>query len=108
MRGGMPNQQQMIKNLQKMQSEMERVQENLKGKEVEASAGGGAVKLCMDGHKRVRSVTISPEVMKAGDSGMLEDLMVTAFNTASDMADEMARKDMEGVTQGMPLPPGFL
>ena len=96
------NMQAMMKQAQQMQ---ERLQAEVEKIRVEASSGGGMVKVKMDGHKNVLGVSIDPEA--AGDVEMLQDMMVAAFNEAAKKVDEEAKGKMGGMLGGMGLPPGL-
>jgi hypothetical protein len=102
-----PNMANMLKQAQKMQAEVARVQEELKADIVEASVGGGAVKVTMSGDLVVRSVTIDPSAADPEDIGMLEDLVVAAFNEALRQAQELGQRKMTDVTGGLGLPGGL-
>lgn len=103
--GGIPgSMNNMIKQAQKMQKEMQRVQEELATKEVEASVGGGAVVVRANGSKSVVSIKINPEVLDPEDVEMIEDLILTAVNQALDSAEEMMSTSMSKVTGGMGIP----
>jgi DNA-binding YbaB/EbfC family protein len=103
MKGGM---QGMLKQVQKMQAEMERVQNELANKTVTEEAGGGIIKATANGKKELISVEIDNEVMNGGDKEMLEDLVVAAVNKALESASKMAEEEMAKITKGM-LPPGM-
>ncbi|MCU7494575.1 MAG: YbaB/EbfC family nucleoid-associated protein [Ignavibacteria bacterium] len=103
MKGGM---QGMLKQVQKMQAEMERVQNELGNKTVTEESGGGMVKATVNGKKELISVQIDNEVISGGDKEMLEDLVVAAVNKALESAGKMAEDEMAKVTRGM-LPPGM-
>ena len=94
----------MLKKVQKMQSEMLKLQDELKERTVEATAGGEAVKVVVNGSKNVVSLAISPEAVDPDDVEMLQDLIVTAVNEAMKKVDEMTEKEMGKVTGGMKLP----
>jgi len=100
----MKNMQQMMKQVKKMQEEMQNAQEALKDKVVEGSAGGGAVLVKADGHKQVKEIVIKPEVIDPDDVEMLQDLVLTAVNDALRKADELVAKDMGKFTGGMNIP----
>lgn len=100
----MKNMKNLMKQAQKMQAEMAKVQEALGGKTVEAVAGGGAIKVVANGHKEIQEVVISPDVVDADDVEMLQDLILVAVNEALRKADEMASADMGKFTGGMQLP----
>ena len=101
---GMNGMQGMLKKVQKMQSEMLKLQDELKERTVEATAGGEAVKVVVKGSKNVVSLAISPEAVDPDDVEMLQDLIVTAVNEAMKKVDEMTEKEMGKVTGGMKLP----
>lgn len=94
----------MMKQLQKMQAEIVKTQEALKDKTVEASAGGGAVKVVVNGHQEVVSVTIAPEACDPDDVEMLQDLVVAAVNEALRKSQEMASGELEKITSGLNIP----
>jgi DNA-binding YbaB/EbfC family protein len=101
-----PNIQQAMKQVQRAQAEMARVQEELAGETVEASAGGGMVRVTMSGDFQVRSVTIDPQSLDPDDVGMLEDMVAAAVNEAVRAAQELASAKMSKVMGGMGLPGG--
>ena len=94
---GMANMQGMMKKVQKMQQDMLKMQEELKNRTVEATAGGGAVTVVVTGRKTIEKVTIAPSAVDPEDVEMLEDLVTTAIN-------EAMRKEITG---GMKLPGMF-
>ncbi|MGL4998740.1 MAG: YbaB/EbfC family nucleoid-associated protein [Cetobacterium sp.] len=100
------SQSDILKQAQAMQQEMLAVQESLKGKEVEASVGGGAVVVKANGQKDIVSIKISEETIKDAieDKEMLEDLVLSAVTEAMRQADELAEKDMSAVTGGINIP----
>ena len=102
----MQNQMKMLKQMQQMQSKMAKVQEELEREQIEASAGGGAVKAVVNGQQKLLSVTIDPEV--AGDVEMLQDLVVAAVNEAMDRSRDLAGTKMQSVAAGLGLPPGLV
>ena len=103
--GRMPgNMGNMMKQVQKMQKQMAKMQEELNEKEVEASAGGGAVTVKANGKKEVVSITIDPDVVDADDVEMLQDLVLAATNEALRAAEEMMAKEMGKITGGMNIP----
>jgi len=105
--GGQPNMQQMLKQAQKMQADMARVQEELKDETVEASVGGGAVKVTMTGDLAVSAVAIDPAAVDLEDITMLEDLVAAAVNEALRQAQDLANRKMQAVTGGLGLPGGL-
>lgn len=104
---GMANMQGMMKKVQKMQQDMLKMQEELKSRTVEATAGGGAVTVVVTGRKTVEKVTIAPGAVDPEDVEMLEDLVTTAINEAMRKVDEMTEKEMGKITGGMKLPGMF-
>lgn len=104
---GMANMQGMMKKVQKMQQDMVKMQEELKNRTVEATAGGGAVTVVVTGRKTVEKVTIAPSAVDPEDVEMLEDLVTTAINEAMRKVDEMTEKEMGKITGGMKLPGMF-
>ena len=105
--GGMKDMGNLLKQAQKMQEEMARVQEELAGKEVEFSAGGGMVSARMNGRQELLSLKINKAVVDPADTEMLEDLIVAAINGARQQSDDLAKTEMSRLTAGMPLPPGL-
>jgi len=100
----MKNMNQMMKQVKKMQEQMLKAQEELANKTVEGTAGGGAVTVTANGHKKVLSVTIRPEAVDPDDIEMLQDLVLTAVNDALTKAEEMASQDLGRLTGGLNLP----
>ena len=96
------NMNNLLKQAQKMQKDMEKNQKELETKIYEASAGGGAVSVKLTGKKRLESVTIDKDVVDPDDVEMLQDLVLSAVNAAMQMADEDAEKVMGKLTGGMP------
>ena len=96
----------MLKQVQQMQDKMSKLQAELDTDTVEASAGGGAVRVVATGTQKVLSVTIDPEV--ASDIDMLQDLVVTAVNEAMEKSKQLAASKMQAVASGLGLPPGLL
>jgi DNA-binding YbaB/EbfC family protein len=93
----------MMKEVQKMQAEMTRVQEELGNKTVEATAGGGVVKVVINGHLEIKEVTIEPIAVDPDDLEMLQDLVMAAVNEAIRLAQEMSASEMEKVAGGLDL-----
>lgn len=90
-----------------MQAKMAQMQAELAEKNVEASAGGGMVKVVMNGRHEVVSVTIDPEVVDPQDVEMLEDLVAAAVTEAANRVEEMMKEGMSSITGGMGLPGMF-
>ncbi|TQQ83162.1 YbaB/EbfC family nucleoid-associated protein [Peptacetobacter hominis] len=101
--GGM-NMNKMLKQAQKMQEEMERAQKELEAKEVEASVGGGAVTVKVNGKKEVVAITIKEEVVDPDDIEMLQDLVMSAVNEALRNIDDLQASQMSRLTGGMNIP----
>lgn len=99
-----PNMQNMMKQAQRMQADMARMQEELKTDRVEASVGGGAVKVVMTGDMVVESVAIDAGAVDTDDIAMLEDMVAAAVNEAVRQAQDLAARKMQSVTGGMGLP----
>src|SRR5512139_487792 len=93
-----------MKQAQKMQAEMARVQEELKGEQVEASAGGGTIKVVMSGDLKVVSVTVDPSAVDPEEVELLQDMITAAVNEGIRMAQELAAQKMSAVTGGMNVP----
>lgn len=113
-RGGFPgggmgggNMQQLMQQAQRMQREMEKAQEEVAALTAEATAGGGAVKVVVNGGKELTSLTLKPEVVDPNDIEMLQDLIMIATNEALRKIDAMAEERMAKVTGGQGLPFGF-
>ena len=99
----MPNMQQMMQQVQKMQQEMEAAQEALKDEVVEASAGGGMVKVRVSGDLEVKAVTIDPSAVDPEDVEILADMVLAAVNEALRTAQELAARKLGGATGGLDL-----
>ena len=95
-----PNMSQIMKQAQKMQEEMQKAQENLENITVEATSGGGMVKVEANCKFKILSISIEPEVYD-DDKEMLEDLVIAAVNQAIENAQEKANEEMQKVTGGM-------
>ena len=96
---------QLMQQAQKMQENMQRVQEEIAALEVTGSAGGGMVNVTLSGTKECRKVRIDPSVLS--DPEMTEDLVAAAFNDASNKIDAASKERMASATAGMPIPPGM-
>lgn len=102
----MQNQAKLLQQVQRMQAQMAKVQAELEGEKVEASAGGGAVRAVASGQQRLLSITIEPELV--ADLEMLQDLVVAAVNSALESSRQLATSRMQEVAAGLGLPPGLL
>ena len=101
MGGNMNN---MMKQMQKMQKKMEEVQAQVDATELEATSGGGAVKVVVNGKREVLDIEIDPSVVDPEDVEMLQDLVMAAVNEALRKAEEFASKEMGKVTGGLNIP----
>jgi DNA-binding YbaB/EbfC family protein len=94
----------MMKQAQKLQSKMMKMQEELADRTVEASAGGGMVKVVANGRQQIVSIAIDPEVLDPEDVDMLQDLVLAAVNDALTKSQEMVSSEMGKLTGGMNIP----
>lgn len=102
-----PNMNNAMKQVQKAQAEMARVQEELKSDLVTASAGGGAVKVSITGDLTVTDVVIDPRAVDPEDVAMLQDMVLAAVNEAVRQAQDLASTKMSRVMGGLGLPGGL-
>ena len=93
-----------MKQAQKMQAKMAQVQEELKSEELEASAGGGMVKVTITGDLQIKSIAIAPDAIDPDDVDMLQDMVTAAVNEAIRSAQELAAGRMNDITGGMNIP----
>lgn len=100
-KGGLGN---MMKQVQQMQAKMAEMQAELEKKEIEASAGGGMVKVISNGKMEIVSITIDPEVIDKDDPEMLQDLIVAAVNQSRQKVQDMQQEQMSSITGGMNIP----
>lgn len=96
-----------MKQAQKMQQNMAKLQEELGEKTVEATAGGGAITVVVTGKKEIKDIVIKPEVVDPDDVEMLQDLILAAVNEALRKADEMVNSEMSKITGGLGGIPGL-
>ena len=101
--GNMGNMAGMMKKVQKLQNEMKKMQEELKKKTIDVSAGGGAVKIVMNGEKQVQSLTIDPSAVDPEDVEMLQDLVLSAVNEALRTATKTIEDEIGKITGGLGL-----
>ncbi|MBU0534418.1 MAG: YbaB/EbfC family nucleoid-associated protein [Candidatus Omnitrophica bacterium] len=94
----------LLKEAQKMQEKMAKVQEDLASKKVEATSGGGMVKVEMNGAQELLSIKIDKEVVNPDDIEMLETLIQAAVNEATRKSKEMVQEELSQVTGGMNIP----
>jgi nucleoid-associated protein EbfC len=97
----------MMKQIQKMQNDMLRMQEEIKSRTLEASSGGGVVRVVVNGQKEVESLFIDPQAVDPEDLEMLQDMVVAAVNEGLRKVEEMIAEEMKKITGGMNLPPGL-
>ena len=102
--GGAQNMNAMLQQAQKMQEEMNALQEELEGREYEVSAGGGAVTVKINGKKQILSLDIAPEIVDPDDIETLSDILVAAVNEAIKRVEDTAAAEMEQITGAMNLP----
>ncbi len=98
------NMNSVIRRAQQMQEEMEKVQDELEDKVVDAASGGGAVKVTANGRKEILSITIDPDAVDPDDVETLQDMIMLAVNDAIRKADEMMTEGMSEVTGGLNIP----
>jgi nucleoid-associated protein EbfC len=104
---GQPNMQAMMKQVQKMQADMAKAQDELKNEVVEASAGGGMVTVKITGDLELREVRIDPEAVDPDDVEMLQDMVQAATNEAIRSAQELAASKMNAAAGGLAGPGGL-
>lgn len=102
--GGGGNMNNLMKQAQKFQKQMEDMQSDLENKEFSATAGGEAVKVVVNGKKQIVSIQIKPEVVDPDDVEMLQDLVLTACNQALKNAEEQTAAEMKKLTGGLNIP----
>ena len=95
-----------LETAKNMQNKMKETQESLKKIEVEGVAGGGSVKVCLNGDGELIKLYISPEIMRENKE-ILEDLIVAAHSDAKRKVKIKASEELSKITGGIPLPPGF-
>ena len=94
----------MLRQAQQLQAKLAKVQEELESAVVEATAGGGVVKVVVTGKLSVQSIEISPEAVNPEDVEMLQDLVMAATNEALNKAQELAQTSLNAITGGMKIP----
>ena len=93
-----------LKQAQQMHAKISQLQEEMAGKTVETSSGGGMVNIVMNGKQEVLSVRIDPEVINKEDAEMLQDLIAAAVNEAIRKSQEMMAEEMKKITGGLSIP----
>ncbi|MEW6711131.1 MAG: YbaB/EbfC family nucleoid-associated protein [Candidatus Riflebacteria bacterium] len=106
MRGGF-NMQGLMKQAQKMQEKIQKAQEELKSKTVEATVGGGMIKVVFNGSQEMVSIEIDKEAVDPEDVGTLQDLVLSAVNAGIKKSQEMVQSEMGDITGGMNIPGMF-
>jgi DNA-binding YbaB/EbfC family protein len=94
----------LMKQMQAMQARMEQMQEELAEKRIEASSGGGMVRVVANGKQEILEIKIDPEVVDPEDVEMLEELVLAAVNQARDKASELQMEGLSGLTGGLKIP----
>ena len=94
----------MMKQVQKMQADMAKLQEELADRTVEATSGGGMVKVIASGKQEIKLIEINPDAVDPEDVEMLQDMVLTAVNEALRQSQEMTAKEMGKITGGMNVP----
>ncbi len=100
----MGNMGKMMKQVQKMQADMAKLQEELGQRTIEASSGGGMVKVTANGKQEIMSIQINPEAVDPEDVEMLQDMIMAAVNEALRQSQEMVAREMSKITGGMNIP----
>ena len=93
-----------LRQAQQLQAKLAKAQEELGKITVEAASGGGAVKVVIDGHQKIHSVEISPEVVNTEDVELLQDLVMAAVNEAVTKSQELVNKHLSSLTGGLNIP----
>ncbi len=93
-----------LRQIQELQAKMLKAQEELGRTNVEVTAGGGAIKIVINGHQQFQSITISPEVVNPEDVDFLQDLVLAACNEAVQKSQELATQNMSKLTGGLKIP----
>ena len=101
MKGGMNN---LVRQAQKMQGKISKVQEEIGEKTIEASTGGGMVTAVVNGNQELIQIKINPEVVNADDVEVLEEMILGAVNQAMEAASEMMNSEIEKITGGLNIP----
>ena len=94
----------LMRQAQELQARLAKAQQELSETTIEASSGGGAVKVTINGQQQIQSVKISPEVVNPDDVELLEDLVLAAISEATAKSQELATKHLGGLTGGLKIP----
>ncbi len=102
--GQQQNMNAMIKQAQKMQDEITKLQDDIEAREFSATSGGGAVEVTLTGKKTIKALTIKPDVVNPDDVEMLQDLIISAVNQGISNIEEVTEDEMSKITGGVSLP----
>jgi DNA-binding YbaB/EbfC family protein len=94
----------MLRQAQQLQAKLAKAQQELSEMTTEATTGGGAIKVVVDGKQQIRSITIAPEVISDGDVEMLQDMLTAGVNEAIVKSQEMATEHLSKLTGGLNIP----
>ena len=97
----------LLRQAQELQTKMANAQKELGETTIEVTSGGEAIRIVVDGHQKIHSVKISPEVIDAEDVELLEDLVMAAVNEAISKSQELAASHLSGLTGGLKIPGMF-
>ena len=97
----------MLRQAQELQAKLAKAQQELSNMTTEVSSGGGAIKMVIDGHQKIHSVSISPEVINAEEAELLEDMVMVAVNEAINKSQELAASHLSSLTGGLKIPGMF-
>ncbi len=97
----------MMKQAQELQGRMAELQAELAEMNVEGSSGGGMVHVTLNGKGEMKAIKIDPSLLKPDESEILEDLVTAAHNDAKAKSEALMQEKMQGLTGGLPLPPGM-
>ena len=103
----MPNMNDLLRQAQLMQNKVMKIQHQMAEKTVETSAGGGMVKIVMNGRQELQSVAIDPKALEGGDVEMLQDLVLSAVNEGVRVTRSNMEREMSAVTGGLHVPGMF-
>ncbi|QPQ55833.1 YbaB/EbfC family nucleoid-associated protein [Allosphingosinicella flava] len=103
----MPSLDDIMKMAQEAQAELQKAQDNLDTIEVEGVSGGGLVRIKASAKGRIIGVSVDESLLQPSEKGMVEDLIAAAINDARAKADVAANEQMQKITAGLPMPPGF-
>ncbi|MCI7349572.1 MAG: YbaB/EbfC family nucleoid-associated protein [Ruminococcus sp.] len=104
MGGGPQNMNSMVKQAQKMQEQILKLQEDIEQRDFTSTSGGGAVEVVINGRKELKSINIKPEVVDKDDIEMLQDLIISAVNEAVKQVEDTNEKEMGAITGGISFP----